>query len=57
MTPTANARLAGATFLVYIVTGIGSMLLFQPIASAPRGKRLMARLPAAPEARDRVAPW
>jgi hypothetical protein len=41
MTPTANARLAGASFLVYIAAGVAGMALF---ARAAAGENVTARL-------------
>ena len=35
MTQTSNARLAGFTFLAYIVTGIAAMILFGRVATGP----------------------
>jgi hypothetical protein len=41
MTPRTNARVAGVTFLLYIATGIASMILF---GQAARGEDIAARL-------------
>ena len=49
MTYTANARLAGFTFLAYIATGILSMILFSRAAA---GTSAVARLASIGPTRD-----
>ncbi len=41
MTRTANARIAGFTFLIYIAIGIASMVLY---SQATRGENISAKL-------------